>query len=63
MSASCRVEGARGAWVPALAGGGIVTQPTLALVGESGPEAIIPLDRAGGRTVNLNVALTIEAAS
>lgn len=32
----------------ALQGGGIVTGPTLALIGEAGPEAIIPLDRAGG---------------
>ena len=34
--------------IPTLAAGGIVTGPTLALVGEAGPEAIIPLDRAGG---------------
>jgi len=44
---------------PALAAGGIVTQPTIALVGEAGPEAIIPLGRnmdAGmGSTVNINV--------
>ena len=31
-----------------MAEGGIVTKPTLAVVGESGPEAVIPLDRAGG---------------
>jgi phage-related protein len=34
--------------IPALAAGGIVTGPTLALIGEAGPEAVIPLDRAGG---------------
>jgi hypothetical protein len=34
--------------VPAMAAGGIVTGPTLALIGEAGPEAVIPLDRAGG---------------
>jgi phage-related minor tail protein len=34
--------------VPAMANGGIVTSPTLALIGEAGPEAVIPLDRAGG---------------
>lgn len=27
--------------------GGIVTSPTLAMIGEAGPEAVIPLDRAG----------------
>ncbi|MFZ5863021.1 MAG: hypothetical protein ACOYXR_09305 [Nitrospirota bacterium] len=31
-----------------LAKGGIVTRPTLALMGEAGPEAVIPLNRAGG---------------
>jgi len=31
-----------------LAAGGLVTAPTLALVGEAGPELVIPLDRAGG---------------
>lgn len=30
------------------ASGGIVTRPTLGLVGEAGPEAIIPLSRMGG---------------
>lgn len=30
-----------------LAEGGIVTGPTLAMIGEAGPEAVIPLDRAG----------------
>lgn len=36
--------------------GGIVTRPTLGLVGEAGPEAIIPLNKAGGLglTVNIN---------
>lgn len=31
--------------VPAMANGGIITQPTLVLAGEAGKEAIIPLDR------------------
>ena len=46
------------AYVP-FAEGGIVTGPTLGLVGEAGPEAIIPLDRAGGmgQTV-INVTVT-----
>jgi hypothetical protein len=34
--------------IPLLATGGIVTRPTLAVVGEAGPEAVIPLNRAGG---------------
>lgn len=37
--------------VPAMARGGIVTRPTMALIGEAGPEAVIPLsqlDRVAG---------------
>jgi DNA-binding transcriptional MerR regulator len=37
-----------------LALGGIVNRPTLAMLGESGPEAVVPLGRGGaGMTVNL----------
>lgn len=31
--------------IPALATGGIVTSPTLALIGEAGPEAVVPLSQ------------------
>jgi hypothetical protein len=48
--------------IPMLAQGGIVTSPTLALIGEGrGPEAVIPLDRmgefgmGGGSNVTINV--------
>lgn len=34
--------------IPMLAQGGIVTRPTLAMIGEAGPEAVVPLSRAGG---------------
>ncbi len=33
--------------IPALAHGGIVKEPTIALIGEAGPEAVVPLERAG----------------
>ena len=42
----------------ALADGGIVNSPTSALIGEAGPEAVIPLNRMGsigGSTVNITV--------
>ena len=41
--------------IPSLAQGGIVNRPTLAMLGESGPEAVVPLGRGGsaGMTVNL----------
>jgi hypothetical protein len=40
--------------IPSLAKGGVVNRPTLAMLGESGPEAVVPLGRSGaGMTVNL----------
>lgn len=33
--------------IPRLASGGIVTQPTIAMIGEAGPEAVVPLNRSG----------------
>jgi hypothetical protein len=47
--------------IPMLAQGGIVSQATLAIIGESGPEAVVPLDRmgefgmGGGSNVTINV--------
>ena len=45
--------------IPALAEGGIVTSPTLALIGEAGPEAVVPLDRAGGIGGGMNVTVNM----
>lgn len=36
--------------LPRMASGGIVTKPTLAMIGEAGPEAVVPLGRGGGGT-------------
>jgi hypothetical protein len=44
--------------IPRLAGGGIVTSPMLALIGESGSEAVIPLDRLQGNTYNITIQTT-----
>ncbi len=44
VGAAGAVIGTVGA-IPALASGGLVTGPTLAMVGEAGPEAVVPLDR------------------
>lgn len=44
--------------IPKLADGGIVNKPTLALIGEAGPEAVVPLSKmnaGGGGDVNINV--------
>jgi len=61
--ASTWTESMFAGWEGALmmANGGVVNSPTLAMVGEAGPEAVIPLDRfgqmqGGGDTViNLNI--------
>ena len=61
LAASIRVSavgiGAPG--IPSFARGGIVTRPTLAFVGESGPEAIVPLGAGGvgGSGGGINVTL------
>jgi hypothetical protein len=45
--------------------GGIVTSPTMALIGEAGPEAVIPLSRGGGFgggiTINISNAGSVIA--
>jgi hypothetical protein len=41
--------------IPRLAKGGIITKPTVALIGESGPEAIVPLGRGGTGGVTINI--------
>lgn len=56
------LEGRRGGVFP-FASGGIVTKPMMGLVGESGSEAIIPLDRLGnmGNTYNIQVTAGMGA--
>lgn len=41
--------------IPELANGGIVNSPTLALIGEAGPEAVVPLDRMGNMATNVTI--------
>lgn len=59
--------------IPAGATGGIVTRPTLALIGEAGPEAVVPLNQTpgssplprnlggGGPTVNVETMVVQDA--
>ena len=49
--------------VPYLAKGGIVNSPTLAMIGEAGPEAVIPLNgsNAMGNTFNITVNGALDA--
>jgi hypothetical protein len=49
--------------VPHMASGGIVTRPTFALIGEAGPEAVVPLNRAsglGGGNVEAHIHLYLD---
>ena len=55
--------GGKGWSIPKMARGGIVTRPTIALIGEAGPEAVVPLGASSGfGNVTINVyALTANA--
>jgi hypothetical protein len=48
--------------IPFLAKGGVVDRPTLAMIGEAGPEAVVPLNKSGlmGNTINLTVNGAID---
>jgi TP901 family phage tail tape measure protein len=46
------------AGLPRMASGGVVTGPTLALIGEAGPEAVVPLDRMGGGQTFVTINVT-----
>ena len=41
--------------IPTLAAGGIVRSPTLAMIGERGPEAVVPLGRGGIGGITINI--------
>jgi hypothetical protein len=44
-----------------LATGGIVTRPTAALIGEAGPEAVIPLSKMGAMGGNITINMPVGA--
>jgi len=48
--------------IPMLAEGGIVTGPTIAMIGERGPEAVIPLNKAGAMG-GMNITVNMPAGS
>lgn len=56
-----RVGGAGGGRIMMMAEGGVVTSPTLSIIGEAGPEAVIPLDRMGQMGAT-NVYVTVTSA-
>jgi hypothetical protein len=48
--------------IPRFAEGGIVTSPLIGLIGEAGPEMIIPLDQVGGMGNTTNVTVNVTSA-
>ena len=48
--------------IPMLAEGGIVTSPTLAMIGEAGSEAVIPLSKMGGMGGGINVVVNVQGS-
>ena len=48
--------------IPHLADGGIVTSPTVALIGEAGPEAIVPLSKMGGMGGGINITVNVAGS-
>ena len=52
--------------IPALAEGGLITRPQVALIGEAGPEVVVPLDRlgsmGGGDTYQININAAVADA-
>ena len=67
------IDKAAGPWVnfgtipdvklPRLAEGGITTGPTIAMIGEKGPEAVIPLDRLGSMGGGMNITVNVTSAN
>lgn len=63
------IDKAAGPWVnfgeipkvklPRLAEGGIVTGPTVAMIGEAGPEAVIPLNKSGMMGANITINMPV----
>ena len=53
--------------VPGFATGGIVTQPTLGVIGEAGPEAVVPLDQynqsMGGGPQRIDLSLSLRGGA
>jgi hypothetical protein len=47
--------------IPMFANGGIVTSPTLGIIGEAGPEAVIPLNRLGDMGMGGGMNITVNA--
>jgi SLT domain-containing protein len=54
-------EGLSNSRITALATGGIVKAPQIALIGEAGPEAVIPLNRLADFGMGGGINITVQA--
>lgn len=48
--------------IPLLQEGGIVRKPTMAMIGERGPEAVVPLGKGYGQTINFSPTYNITVS-
>jgi hypothetical protein len=48
--------------IPKMAEGGIVTKPTIAMIGERGAEAVIPLSKMGQMSSPTNITVNVQGA-
>jgi len=48
--------------IPKLADGGIVNRPTIAMIGEAGAEAVVPLSKMGGMGGGMNVTIHVAGS-
>jgi hypothetical protein len=48
--------------IPMLASGGLVNSPTLAMIGEAGPEAVIPLSKMNAMSSGINVTINVTGS-
>jgi len=48
--------------IPKLADGGVVNRPTIAMIGEAGAEAVVPLSKMGGIGGGLNVTIHVAGS-
>ena len=55
-----RESGAIQRGIPLMAEGGVVSKPTIAMIGEAGAEAVIPLDRMG--SMGTNVVVNVQGS-
>lgn len=62
MGSALGINFAQAAGIPKMAKGGIVTSPTVAMIGEGGPEAVMPLNQMGesSTTITMNIGGSIS---